>query len=380
MSRLNLRALLVLGLVAGTLVVIGNSVILRLSDNEYGLMMLRGDAEHYLAMAQGHASSVPVPFRYRVLVPYIAGLMPCQAKLGFLLVTSASLFMSYVLALRVCRCLGLSLVASAVGVLAMFTSSVHLGNYQNPYLTDSFALMALFAMLLALLDDRFALFAVATLTGILARETTVFLVPAWFVRRSWVSGLIIALLSALAFLAPRLALTTHSDPNGARYLAQAFREADVFGHPARYLWCLFSTWHFLWLLIPSGICLLPKDRRWLVGVVAVLLVSGGALSSLVATDVSRMYSVLSPVVVVASAAIYAHLTKRHRWAAAVFVALVATKLIVGVPNVFFEAGWFLGHGRYLLYALYAVGTAFAGVVLFILSNHGKREPLMQGLG
>jgi hypothetical protein len=377
MSRPNLRAMLLIVGVAIALVAIGNSVILRRTENGYGSLLLRGDAEHYLAMAQGRATTVPPPFKYRVLVPYLVGLMPCEAKLGFILITSASLFMTYVLAQVVCRRLGLGLAASAVGVLAMFTTSLHLFGYQDPYLTDSFALMALFAMLLALLDDRFALFAVASIAGILARETTVFLVPAWLVTRRWAAALALVIVGALAFVIPRLALKTPADPGGARYLAQAFREANVFGDPVRYFQYLFSTWHFLWFLIPSGIFLLPKDRRKMLGTAALLLFAGGVLSSLIATDVARMYAIMSPVVVVTSAAVYAELAERHRWAACVFVALVAAKLFLGVPNVFFEADWFLGDGKDLLYALYAAGTVFAGIVVVMLNKDRKTQVSMQ---
>ena len=54
----------------------------------------------YISMAKGDYGSVPAPFRYRLIAPTLAGILPMQPASALRAVTVASQFFVYVLALR----------------------------------------------------------------------------------------------------------------------------------------------------------------------------------------------------------------------------------------------------------------------------------------
>src|SRR5664279_5639366 len=112
----------------------------------------------YLAMAEHGTNSVPPPFRYRALVPFVARLLPMTADHAFVLISNVSLVGCLFLAMLISSEVGLSIPASLFGAIAVFSSRAITYNYLNPYMTDGVELLALFIMIYAYLREKSAAF------------------------------------------------------------------------------------------------------------------------------------------------------------------------------------------------------------------------------
>ena len=154
-------------LLAVALVVLGDRVI---GTNPPNGGELFGDALVYTSMASGDYSDVSAPFRYRVLVPSIAWLLPFSAVLSLKLVSYAGLFFFYFISLVTCRRLGLSVFASFLGLATVYSSVWHLYNYQNPYLTDTMALVFLSLIFLSATSRNYPTYLLSPALGVVTRE------------------------------------------------------------------------------------------------------------------------------------------------------------------------------------------------------------------
>lgn len=371
----NLRYYLLIVGISVLLVVLGHAVILhRTPASPYPELVMAGDSDYYFAMAEGRAGDVPIPFRYRVLVPFIARLLPLDLPISFMLITYLSLFVCYILALITCRKLGLYPFASIVGLFALFTTSAHLYNYHNPYLTDALALAALFAMFAMLVKRSFSGFMASLVVGVLARETIIFLSPIWLMTKEWRKGAAAILIAIIAFVVPRLALSAHNDPSVIQYTAAQIRDIWGTGDLLHFFRYLYSTWHMLWLLMPIGLILMPWEKWSFPAAAFVILFIGAALSSVVAFDMLRMFSILSPVVVVSCAFLFSSLWARSRVVAILFIALLAIKLFIGLPTVATPPDSWACSGKLPVHIYYALGMAYSLLVVLLL-----RGPIMGGV-
>jgi hypothetical protein len=247
-------------------------------------------------------------------------------------------------------------------------------NYNNPFLTDAFALMALSAMMLAIARVSFGLFCIASVLGVLCRETVIFLVPAWLLTRSWRKGFVVIIVSLFALLLPRYLLP--SDLDLKSLMTGTVGYVWAFHHPYVFMKSVLLSWGFLWPLAILGICLMPKDRFSVLCAPFLLLLLGAFLSSLIAVDTERMYSVLAPVFAISCAEVVATLTRRKGCAPCIFI-LAALLILQGLalwPNVVFDKqGWmFRTHGFRLMVSI--VGAMYCLWIAFVL-----RGPLVQGV-
>lgn len=349
------------------LILIGNALILQqTAQGPTHDLTIRNDALHYFAMSEGRYDGVPTPFRYRVLVPYLAGLLPVQPAAAFKLITYLSLFACYALAQVLCHRMGLGIRSSAVGLFAAFTTTTHLFNYHDPFLTDAFALAVLFVMMLALFSRSFPLFLAALLPGGLARESTVILVPVWLWTKQWGRAIGAIIVAVAVFLLVRLLFSTETGGGMADYVATTTADVTSTRHLSGWFKEFFSTWHFLWLLAPVGLMLMPRDKFGDYTAASALLFAGGLASSLIATDVARMFSTLMPVVVVGVAFFYDSLSRRSRFAASIFLLLIAAKVFLGMPTIFSSVDTWVEDYRRWIRLYYAAGIVFSAYAFFLL--------------
>lgn len=281
------------------LVVAGHMWVLQRTTNNpssYALTV-RHDALKYIGMVEGNWESVNPPFRYRILVPLLARLIPLAPDQALRLLNYISLFMFYLICQHLAWFHGLKFSSGVGGIIAVFASFIHLYSYHDPYLTDSFQLMVIAAMLLCFFRHSFVMFLGLAVVGILARETTIFLTPAWFLRDR-VKGGLVMIVALAAFVLPRVVLGPGAQ--SATLAEQASSAIDFVGVIRTGGWINFlrsigATWGHVWFLGIAGLLFTRwSDVRSIV-LPAILLGVGSVLTSLLATDMPRMFGLLSPV-------------------------------------------------------------------------------------
>jgi hypothetical protein len=303
-SVTTLRTVLLFLVTAVLLDVIGYYTVPHRSD-------FSSNSAFYLTMVEHGARAVTTPFRYRVLVPFLARSLPMSADHALVLITHVSLIGCLLVAMLTCRELGLSIAACLFTALALFCSRAFTYNYLNPYMTDGAALLALFVMVWCYISDKLAAFGVTGVIGILGHEIVVLLVPAILFSRKWKRGAVVCAVCALGFLLTRFWM-------GAGYSGSLRKEALFFSyhlvHPAEWLKAVVLTWYLLWILLAMGMAMLPAKRMQLL--VCTGLLGGGAfVLSLFVLDTERTYSILAPVVAVGAAVVFDRLWKERRGSA-----------------------------------------------------------------
>lgn len=114
-----------------------------------------GDAMQYISLGNGIIDNIPSPFRYRILVPIIASILPFSIDTSLLLITYISLFSLAVILLSLSYQIHHDLLASITGFVIIFTSRWFLYNFQNPFLTDAFSLNTIGLSMAALINQAF---------------------------------------------------------------------------------------------------------------------------------------------------------------------------------------------------------------------------------
>lgn len=288
------------------------------------------------------------PFRYRILVPWLARQLPFGPVFSMAMVNYVSLAGAYVFLLLACRRLGLSRWASAFGLATAFTFVSHLPNYANPWMTDGFILLILSGMTYAFVADAFWLFAALGLVGILAREVPAVLLPVWCLR-DVKRGATVTVMAVAAIAIERAMLFEDSGPTWAvlhpSWMLNAVKHTILGGPSGASFWPprrlsrlliidIVYCWGWAFATIPFGLLLLGRDAFGRFMPIAVTLLVAAFGMSLVATDTSREFMVLLPVVVVAVAQLTAALAaeKRVFWLA-LLAALTAAQFSLSEENV-----------------------------------------------
>lgn len=331
---------------------------------------LRDDAELYLALAEGTpVSEVMVPFRYRVLVPWIAGLLPLPAASAMAAITFLCLgVVLWGMVLIACR-LGFGSTDTVIGILAVSLSASLLYTFHNPYLTDMFGQMAVVAAILALLDRRPLAFALIVMLGAAGREVVVFIAPAYLLALWWTGDRrpnerwpVLAagvLLPVAAILVPRM-LPVFGEQGLRSY--SGFYGRTLFQwlplrQPLDFLLGVGLGWHWLWLLGAAGLVWLGTGRlpgthhlarSWDVAVIRVsfvLLAVGGVLVLVVngmLDSVRHLFPVFTPLAIglmAASARWRAALpAPMYLLAAAVLMGASLALALIRLPNRIMPGG------------------------------------------
>lgn len=270
---------------------------------------LYGDALSYVAMAEHGPSAAIAPYRYRVLVPMLAGVLPFPAPTSLLLLSVAGLVAFYLLAMAASMRLGASAPIAFVALVAVFLNFWHQYTFHNPYLTDAFQLAMLAAMLYAMVIDRFALFASAAVLAVAARETSIVFVPAWFLLKERGRGLALIAGALAVLMAPRF---WYAD--GTPLLESMGRAYRAAGGGDRFPWIfvrrVYDAYGLFWVVIAAA--MIFNVRRAVLVVSFVLLGAGALLASIIAVDTGRMFQMVTPVVVPALALALSRLTRLRR--------------------------------------------------------------------
>lgn len=253
---------------------------------------LVGDALSYAAMISG-SDAVESPYRFRIVVPWLARALPLAPAHALALLSYLSLAATYACLLLLARALRIGAPASLIGLLMAIFTAPHLYNFHNPYLTDSSGLLVTTGCLFALVAGRYGPFLLLSVVGVGIREALLVSAPSWLAKREYVRTLAAVALPLALYVVLRMTVGMNPALNKgpfvfpARPIGDALREAVV-------------SWHVSLLLVPLGLARLERSRRELV-CFALLLACGALVTSLIASDTMRMVQPLFPVVAIAHA-------------------------------------------------------------------------------
>lgn len=324
------RSLVIVLVMSAALVLLGDRLISQrqLNGPPGGEMTISGDTLAYVQMIEGDFKAVGKPYRYRILVPFMGRVLPFPPTLDLKVISYFSLFFAYVFALLTCRRLGLGYLASFGGLFALYSSVWHLYNYHNPFLTDAFQLMALSVMLFFLLRLNFTIFWAAGIIGILARETTVFLVPAWLATGQWRKSAAAVAITLVAWYLPQLFLSKDLGffEYPSRVLSGVLSAGGLQDRPQPLLRAVFIQWGFTGVLTLIGLALVPISRFWPIITAFGLLLLGALVSSTIAADFGRIFALISPVAVVCCAFVFSTLSSRNIYLATLLALVLASRL------------------------------------------------------
>jgi hypothetical protein len=250
---------------------------------------LVGDSLSYVAMIRGD-DLVESPFRFRLVVPMLARLLPLPPAQALAVLSWLALAAVYALLLSSARRLGVSTWPALGGLVLAVCTPTHLYNYHNPYLTDAAGLLVVTVCTYALLARRFVLFAAASVVGMGVREALLAIAPSWSATGQRGRAALVLALALLTYVA--LLVSIGPAPLGLNEKPFVFPPRPPLEIAAEAL----LSWHALWLLAGVGLVRLSVQRRELLSLGGCLL-AACLLTSLLASDTLRMFQPLFPVVV-----------------------------------------------------------------------------------
>lgn len=275
-------------------------------------------AEHYLSItcrcpwfphtgAPWSIHGVHAPFRYRVLVPWLAGFLPFAAPTSLSLVTYASLAATYWFVLLSCRRLGISAGGAMAGVAVAYAFETHLSNYWNPFLVDGVGLMTVALMVYAVAEDAFWLFAIAGILGVFAREALILVLPAWCAR-DLKRGTALTLVAAAALSAERWVLFGPPAPSGE---SPALVLISRLHAPVAFATGVFSSWRWAFAVAVLGLTLLPAGAFRRMAPISLTVFAAALASGLLAAETARYFGIVMPIVAIAAAQLVAVMVARR---------------------------------------------------------------------
>jgi hypothetical protein len=331
---------------------------------------IRDDNLQYLSMVENGAQSARPPYRYRVLSPWLASLLPTTPATGLWWVTHLSLFVTYLLGLALCRQAGIGWMCSGLALLALVAFPAHTYQFHNPFLTDAAGLAMLTGLLASAMRKRFAPFLAIAIVAPLARETTCCLLPLWVLRD--VPRGLIALVAGVTVAA---AVWVSFGPDDSPGVVAAVETLPVYQRPPLRAWLSAAAlaWSFGWPLAAIGVLLLRWTTFVIVMPAFVLLATGAALATLFATDIERMFGLLAPVMLIGFACGLQASFAYDRTVAVVLTILVAAQFLCAVPS------WIVPYDTWRHYQywppklLLFFGTGVTAVLAFGLRRQLSRE-------
>lgn len=369
--KLSINTILLFSIVSILLIVLGHNFVLqRMTDGPTEYLTIRDDALEYVTMIEGNSDSVHSPLKYRILVPFLSSLLPFAPIEAIRIISYLSLFIFYFTCLLICLKLRINKLPSILGLLCAFTTRAHLYNYYNPFLTDAFGLMIISILIYAFLSDTFPLFVFFSVVGLLARETTIFLVPLWFMKNIQ-KGTFITILSLLIIIVPRFGLITDTNEGSLLF---AFNSIGIEKLQSPYypLINIFNTFGFLWCIIIVGLCFVNQDKIKDIKAIFITLLIGAVITSAIATDTGRMFSVIFPIIVITVAQLISMLLKKDfNLGIIILMILIIIQFFTSMPNIVFNESSFV-FSYQLRHVISILGIVYSVSILIIFGKDLKK--------
>ncbi len=250
------------------------------------VLRVRGDALEYIAAARDGIGAGRPPFRFRFVVPWLAGALPIAELAAFRLIAYVAMAATFAMTFDLARRAGSSRRSAGLGVALVFVSPWTLYVFHNPIMTDAAAHGVIAGQLVTLVAGATIPFVVLTLVGSGVRETTGVLAPAlWSAGRRWPAAVATFVVIAI-FVGMRM--FDGSEPR----LIGAARERFALTAIIRIGRDALMGWAGLWVLAPAGLLCIQGATGTRLRTATCWLLLGAALSSLVANDTGRMFAIL----------------------------------------------------------------------------------------
>ena len=333
---------------------------------------LQSDTAYYLAMithrwpptgAPMDIHAVSAPFRYRIVVPFLASLLPFGPVLSLALVTYAALAGAYAFTLLTGQRLGLSKRDAACGLLIACTFASPLYCFRNPLLTDGFGVLAVAAMTYAFVVPSFVFFASWGLVGIFARETVALILPVWIVRDTRRTALLV-LVAGVLLVVERLILYAYV-PDGSALLSILWIDVvERVRHPQRFVADLVVSWGWAFGVLALGFVVGARALRP-VALPALAALACALITSILATDVERYFSMLLPAMSVAFAVIVRAWAEDRNWLMLLaLTGMAILQLFISWPNAIVdEPTWKV---TFALVPMAKIGALWTAIMAFAL--------------
>jgi hypothetical protein len=267
-----------------------------------------GDGGFYVRMARDPGLFVDPPWGYRILTPWLAAAVPGSTQLGFDVVTVVSLALTAALLFALLRRTSGEDVAWW-GVVFFLVSGAVAGGLSNPYLVDPLAFVFVIGGFTLAFARRWLWLALVLAVGVLAKETTLFVIAVGLVlglrllprARLWQLAVVLAAPIAVYLLLHRTSLV-FSEHWEHSYLGEVRRvipyEREKVGLVRAPIQALLYSFGPLWVGLALGFRHL--ERRWRVAFPYLVLVLSGLA---VGEDWPRLLGYGFPIVIAGAAAI-----------------------------------------------------------------------------
>ena len=322
--------LLIAGLPLALLLLTHVLVAQRSVTGESRWLSLSPDTGEYVKMISGLPASPP--FAYRRLVPLLASFLPLPPVRALWVITQTSLLAGYSLLMwMLIAIVRVRRMAACLAVIAFMTSTRTLLIVQNPFLLDAFSFFMMTVMLAAFLADKAAVFGLATMIGVLAREDCLFGAFGFLAARRRLASLVVVFAAVAAYVLSRWRPPAHES---------AFLGFRAAMHASFYAKAFFA-YGFVWLLPFLGLWIArTSDDRRLTPYFACTL-GGSILSAFFAVDTTRVFLPILPVAVVAAAIVFDRLSGSPI-ILGVWPVVMLANLGIALPNALFP-----GSGEHL---------------------------------
>jgi hypothetical protein len=138
----------------------------------------------------------------------------------------------------------------------------------------------------------------------------------------------------------------------------------------------------VWFIASMSVFKLKGEHRWFIFSMLGLSLFGAVYSSLSATDVSRMFFLLTPVMAILVALWLAGLNKQDQWLITLFVLLNILMALALLPSIIFsgiEVGSLEQHVINKRYWLFAIGSVQTALIAYLLIRNSRMYPQNQNM-
>lgn len=294
-----------------------------------GLTGMTYDSIQYIRLIEGGISEPP--FSTRILLIYICKILPFPSDFSLLVVNAISMWLMLFGVFSLLELLCFSIQISISAVIAACSSFVFIYYFNNPYLTDLPAMAAIIFFLVALQREKFKLALISCCVSLLFRESMAALVPMFFLFFEFRKSVFACALAAFAYLGPKLLI---AGDVSALYLD---RQMDLL-----FFIKFFMSYGMLWVTGLFGYFALRNKMttsfKFEVSLLAFSF-TGSVLSSLHAADVTRMYFLMLPSIVIGTAYLFKYAVAMDKGSFAVaFVLLNVFSGFLLIPNHLIPSG------------------------------------------
>ena len=296
------------------------------------------DEQNYIKLSSGDSDVVKL-HACRVLMPYIASKLPFEATRSIYLINILSFFF---LIFYICKILNKFLISKKVIIYSVFIASFTFSvayNFTNLYLTDLPGMCTMTIYLFSIINKRYysSLFWMGT--SLLFRETAIVFLPLFFITFSKKKIVFASLFALTIYIIPKLIISQNincgfENKMSIRYLLEY-----------KFIAKTFLSYAFIFYVSLIGFFELRKLKGHLFKAVILILIFGilgGFLSSLKSyTDVTRMYFILYPIIVLGLAfVINRTINLKYMFIKLFFLFISTTVSTLGLLPNFFISGVF----------------------------------------